>query len=390
MPDDGWKQVVDRIKGGGQNFHRRAQTNIYGNRNNPIDWSYDSQRSPSPQPFQRGGINPNVKTGDFATDAGNEFAALGAGYLSNLSRTGGFNAKDIGNIRTRATAPISSLYSNINRSLGTNRARQGSAANEGALASRMARDQAAAIGDTALSAELGIADAVRQGRLAGTQALMDYDLAAEQARLRAHELELSPYLAQLYNKQDRSIWDYLPGLLSGLGSAIGTVRGGGGGSSTVPVTINLPGATAGPGQTESTVTFPDPGSEGETIDPNSLLGGDRNNVPAPRTRFTPDTSNNRQPDSLINRVRNINNNAPNPLILRDPPPNPNLPPNTGSPPPVTDPIPLPTPLTPEPNPSNRIYTNPWGRRYTLSPDGRVNMLEDGTGSMLPYQRRRAT
>ena len=94
------------------------------------------------------------------------------GNFQEFAQTGGYSDQDKRDIRSRATSPISSLYSGIrDKSARMSNVQGGYGPGRGALSSRLARDSAGAVGRTSLDAELGIMDRVNEGRRFGASAL---------------------------------------------------------------------------------------------------------------------------------------------------------------------------------------------------------------------------
>ena len=93
-------------------------------------------------------------------------------YFQEFAKTGGYSDQDRRNIRSRATSPISALYSGIqDESSRLSNVQGGYGPGRGALKSRLARDSASAVGQTSLDAELGIAERVNEGRRFGASGL---------------------------------------------------------------------------------------------------------------------------------------------------------------------------------------------------------------------------
>ena len=94
------------------------------------------------------------------------------GNFQEFAQTGGYSDQDKRNIRSRATSPISALYSGVrDESARMGNVQGGYGPGRGALASRLARDAAGAVGKTSLDADLGIMDRVNEGRRFGAGAL---------------------------------------------------------------------------------------------------------------------------------------------------------------------------------------------------------------------------
>lgn len=108
----------------------------------------------------------------------------GGGVYEEFANTGGYSDADKALIRDRAIAPISSMFDadrrEINR-LGRVTGGQGGTSRIAALA-RSGRERGQAIGDVARTAEMNLADRVRQGRLEGAGGLASSEGALQQLR----------------------------------------------------------------------------------------------------------------------------------------------------------------------------------------------------------------
>jgi len=94
-----------------------------------------------------------------------------AGF-QDFSKTGGFSAADLANIRARAISPVRAVYANAQQNVNRQRALQGGySPGFNVLQSRMAREQGQGISDASTNAEASIAEMVQQGKLAGLQGM---------------------------------------------------------------------------------------------------------------------------------------------------------------------------------------------------------------------------
>ena len=101
----------------------------------------------------------------------------GMGVFDEFSRTGGYNDADIANARSRGTSGIPAFYNRVREEgnrLG--RVQGGGGPGQAALMSRLARDESRGVASAARDTELGIKDAVNQGRQWGTQGLSTAEL----------------------------------------------------------------------------------------------------------------------------------------------------------------------------------------------------------------------
>lgn len=127
-----------------------------------------------------------------------------SGY-QNFADTGGYSGQDIQNIRARADAPIKATYANAQNDLERhNRLAGGNLANYPAAKSKMERELSYSLGDQSLNTEASLAEAIRNGKLAGLAgetgidtSKMNEGLANSQGNLSAQNMESSRQLAGL-------------------------------------------------------------------------------------------------------------------------------------------------------------------------------------------------
>lgn len=140
------------------------------------------------------------------------FGAYG-GY-QNFADTGGYSGQDVQDLRARAIDPIRGVYDRAQSELSRNRALQGGySPNYAAASSKMTRDLAHQVGDANVNVNASIADAVRQGKLAGLGGMTGIDSAKMQEGLQNRGLDLStlsgatnlygqaPGMASMYGNQ---------------------------------------------------------------------------------------------------------------------------------------------------------------------------------------------
>lgn len=105
------------------------------------------------------------------------------GY-GNFAETGGYSADDISNIRNRAASSSPAFYESV-RNRMAQKARA-SGLNTGGLfdvaSDRLTRESARGAAENSLNAELGLADAIRQGKLQGLSGLTGLDTSMNQFR----------------------------------------------------------------------------------------------------------------------------------------------------------------------------------------------------------------
>lgn len=110
----------------------------------------------------------------------------GGGVFDEFARTGGYNEKDISNIRTRANSVIPAYYDIARREAARQSAVQGGyGPGRSALMSRMSREQARGAAANALDAELGIRENVNAGRKWGASGMSSSEGAYQDMRHRA-------------------------------------------------------------------------------------------------------------------------------------------------------------------------------------------------------------
>jgi len=109
------------------------------------------------------GYKDIARTG--GVDAEGQARMRGSGVFDEFAKTGGYSDLDRANIRSRATSGIPSMYGRMRDEAARASAVQGGyGPGRTAMAARMGRDQASAIADASLNAELGIMDKVNAGR----------------------------------------------------------------------------------------------------------------------------------------------------------------------------------------------------------------------------------
>ncbi len=94
------------------------------------------------------------------------YANQRAGY-QNFADTGGYSPQDIQDLRARGVAPTRAVYANAQANLDRNRAIQGYSPNYAAATAKMARELGQSVSDTNVNVNASLADAIRQGKLAG-------------------------------------------------------------------------------------------------------------------------------------------------------------------------------------------------------------------------------
>jgi hypothetical protein len=106
----------------------------------------------------------------------------GGGVYDEFSRTGGYTPENIANIRARGAAAIPAYYGSIQSEMDrARRIRGGSSTMSNAAALRLAREGSRGLAESQLGTELGLAESIREGRLAGAGGM-----ASTEAALQGH------------------------------------------------------------------------------------------------------------------------------------------------------------------------------------------------------------
>lgn len=114
------------------------------------------------QAYTAGGVGPGESYG---------------GYRE-FSQTGGYSPEDIANMRSRGVSPVRAAYANAEREVNRQRSLQGGySPNMTASLAKMAREQSQGMSDALQNTELGVQNAIRQGRLAGLGGMSQTELA---------------------------------------------------------------------------------------------------------------------------------------------------------------------------------------------------------------------
>jgi hypothetical protein len=127
---------------------------------------------PTPEPVD---TEPQVRSTSYSSSGGdpNDYNSIMQGYR-NFSETGGFSPDDLANIRARAVSPIRAVYANAQRDVNRQKALQGGySPNFTASMAKMAREQSMSQADAAVGREAGIAEQVREGKLAGLGGMLN-------------------------------------------------------------------------------------------------------------------------------------------------------------------------------------------------------------------------
>lgn len=131
---------------------------------------------PTPQPIElptgEEGGGGGGSSYSSTTNSWESGAPISFGGFQDFSKTGGFSASDLANIRARAVSPVRAAYANAQQNVNRQRSLQGGySPGFGVLQARMQRQQGQGISDAATNAEASIAEMVQQGKLAGLQGM---------------------------------------------------------------------------------------------------------------------------------------------------------------------------------------------------------------------------
>lgn len=138
-----------------------------------------------------GDLMGNYKSLLYGGPASNQnFGAYGG--FQNFADTGGYSGQDVQDLRQRAIDPLRGVYERGQSELNRNRALQGGySPNYAAASTKMTRDLGHQVADTNVNVNASIADAIRQGKLAGLSGMTDIDKAKMQEDLSNRGLDLS-------------------------------------------------------------------------------------------------------------------------------------------------------------------------------------------------------
>lgn len=117
---------------------------------------------------------------DFGSTGGvsaDEISRINRPYFEELERTGGYSPEDIANIRNRAARGAASTFGSLSDQLSRQRQVGNFGPGYSEAAAKLARQSAQATGENARDTELGISNAVREGKLTGAQNIAANQLA---------------------------------------------------------------------------------------------------------------------------------------------------------------------------------------------------------------------
>jgi len=109
----------------------------------------------------------------------------GGGVFDDLIKTGGYSEGDLANIRGRAASNVPSFYENLKNNLSTqNNAQGGYSPGYSYQNAKLARDASRETSNSIRDSEIGIADSVRSGRLAGATGMSGAENSLQSLRTR--------------------------------------------------------------------------------------------------------------------------------------------------------------------------------------------------------------
>lgn len=113
-------------------------------------------------------------------DAEGRSRMRGGGYFDELIKSGGYSDEDIANIRARTARQTPALYEGLRSDLERGHAAQGGyGPGYDAQLAKLTRDSARASQDAILGSEIGLAESIRGGKLAGASGMSDAERALQ-------------------------------------------------------------------------------------------------------------------------------------------------------------------------------------------------------------------
>lgn len=123
--------------------------------------------------------------------ASNQNFGAYSGY-QDFANTGGYSPQDIQDLRARAISPLRGVYAQAQSELDRNRALQGGySPNYAAASAKMTRQLGHEVADANTNVNASLADAIRQGKLAGLGGMTGIDSAKMQEALSNRGYDLS-------------------------------------------------------------------------------------------------------------------------------------------------------------------------------------------------------
>lgn len=193
-------------------------------------------------------LNPNLVgyLPDYSYNRGGDLGKT-IGNLQETSKTGGFSDNDLYSLRERGISPIRAAYANAERNLSRQRSLSGgNMSNYGAVAAKMAREQAGQMGEAANRTNASIAEMVNAGKQHANSLLapllerenalknetlnknvsakadVDARNAAEKSRVDAANAEIERMMAEFANRKADSNSQTRLNALQGQSSLYGT------------------------------------------------------------------------------------------------------------------------------------------------------------------------
>lgn len=159
--------------------------------------------------------------GQAPISAADKSRLFGNGVFSDLARTGGFSADDKYDVMNRASATGRAMYSGLSDELRRNAVSTGGFINVNPQMERLARQGAFAADEANQNARIGLAEAIRQGRLQGASGLSD----AERALLSNENTRFLGGMAGASGLESNIAQLMQQGKLAGLGGLAGLDEG---------------------------------------------------------------------------------------------------------------------------------------------------------------------
>jgi hypothetical protein len=171
------------------NYNRGTDMNLgsYGDMMDMYKQFFNTQRPDGSQPGPIGVGNINPRMVSVNEEFVNPVRQALKGY-GEFAETGGYSDKNIQDIRARNIAPTRSVFASAQNNLDRSRNLAGGySPNYAAATARTSRDLANSISETNVNTNAALADAIRQGRLAGMGGLAQTGLGQQDRFLSADQ-----------------------------------------------------------------------------------------------------------------------------------------------------------------------------------------------------------
>lgn len=226
--DDATKNYYENARRNSDQANEQARAD-YGNMMGKYNDLYSNMRGPTTFNWDR----VNYSRPDELNEAYGYLRSGAKGY-QDFADTGGYSDKDVRELRARGMAPIRASYGNTMRELSRANTLGGGAANYIAARSQAQRELPGQMADAMTTVNAGLADAIRQGKLAGLGGLANIGgtmggLSADEAsKILQANLANSQGSLQAAGMSEDSAQNYFRnkmGVLGGMNSLYGTTPG---------------------------------------------------------------------------------------------------------------------------------------------------------------------